>query len=146
MTTSLRSNLHTLAVNFAATVIGIVRSTPLEDLLSETSERGTGSHRVPAAARASSPRSTATAAMPTPRATAARSRARLKRRSAEDVALVVGKVVALVKRHKAGLRAEQIRGQLNMRPNEMPRVLSEGLARKVIKKKGQKRATTYYVR
>jgi len=144
MTTSLRSNLHTLAVNFAATVIGIVRSTPLEDLLSETSDRRIGTRRVPAAARASSPRSTATAA--TPRATAARSRARLKRRSAEDVALVVDKVVALVKRHKAGLRAEQIRGQLNMRPNEMPRVLSEGLARKVIKKKGQKRATTYYVR
>jgi hypothetical protein len=31
-----------------------------------------------------------------------------------------------------------------MQAKEMPRVLSEGLAKKKLKKKGQKRATTYF--
>jgi hypothetical protein len=31
-----------------------------------------------------------------------------------------------------------------MQSKEMPRVLAEGLAKKKLKKKGQKRATTYF--
>jgi hypothetical protein len=31
-----------------------------------------------------------------------------------------------------------------MQSKEMPRVLSEGLAKRKLKKKGQKRATTYF--
>jgi hypothetical protein len=48
-----------------------------------------------------------------------------------------------VKKHKAGYRAEQIRKTLKMQAKEMPRVLSEGLATHKLKKRGQKRATTY---
>lgn len=40
-------------------------------------------------------------------------------------------------------RAEQIRAALKMESKEMPRVLKEGLAKKKLKAKGQKRATTY---
>ncbi len=52
-------------------------------------------------------------------------------------------MIALVKKHKDGLRAEQIREQLKMQSKEMPRVLKEGLAKRKLKAKGQKRATTY---
>jgi hypothetical protein len=48
-----------------------------------------------------------------------------------------------VKKHKSGLRAEQIRAQLGMQAKEMPRVLAEGLSKRKLKRRGQKRATTY---
>lgn len=49
----------------------------------------------------------------------------------------------MVKENKAGMRSEQIRMKLGMQANEMPRVLKEGLTRKVLKSKGQKRSTMY---
>ena len=42
------------------------------------------------------------------------------------------------------MRAEQIRSELGMQPKEMPRILGEGLASRRLKKRGHKRATTYY--
>jgi hypothetical protein len=74
-------------------------------------------------------------------ARAARS-GRLQRRSPEDIANALASVVALVKSKKNGLRAEEIRKALKMQSKEMPRVLKEGLAKKKLKSKGQKRATT----
>jgi hypothetical protein len=68
---------------------------------------------------------------------------RLPRRSAEGIAKALDQVIALVKKHKDGLRAEQIREQLKMQSKEMPRVLKEGVSKKKLKSKGQKRATTY---
>jgi hypothetical protein len=56
---------------------------------------------------------------------------------------MVDGIVALLKKHKGGLRAEQLRKELGMLPKEMPRILKEGLAAKRLKAKGQKRATTY---
>jgi uncharacterized Zn finger protein len=53
------------------------------------------------------------------------------------------RVVALVKSSKVGLRAEQIREKLGLEPRELLRVLTEGLEKKVLKKRGQKRSTTY---
>ena len=69
---------------------------------------------------------------------------RLRRRSAEDIAKALSQIVALVKGHKNGMRAEEIRTQLHMQSKEMPRVLAEGLTKRKLKKKGQKRATTYF--
>jgi len=77
-------------------------------------------------------------------ARASRSIGRLKRRSAEDIADALGSVVALLKKNKTGLRAEQIREQLAMQAKEMPRVLKEGLAKRSLRSKGRKRATTYF--
>jgi len=62
----------------------------------------------------------------------------------EDITKALDQVVALVKGKKDGLRAEQIRAALKMQSKEMPRVLQEGLAKKKLKTKGQKRATTYF--
>jgi hypothetical protein len=49
-----------------------------------------------------------------------------------------------VKKHKEGLRAEQIREELGLQAKELPRVLKEGLSSRKLKSKGQKRATTYF--
>ena len=42
------------------------------------------------------------------------------------------------------MRAEQIRVELGMQAKEMPRILGEGIATRRLRKRGQKRATTYY--
>jgi hypothetical protein len=67
---------------------------------------------------------------------------RLPRRSLEEIKKTLSEVVKLVGKGK-GLRAEEIRTAMNLDLREVPRVLKEGLATKVLKAKGQKRATTY---
>lgn len=71
---------------------------------------------------------------------------RLARRSDEQIDALVDKVVALVKNTPEGLRAEAIREALHLEAKELPRVFSRAKARKVLKSKGLKRATTYLAR
>jgi Fic family protein len=68
----------------------------------------------------------------------------LQRRSPADIARALDAVVILVRKSKAGLRSEEIRKALKLDVREVPRVLKEGLAKKKLKSKGQKRATTYF--
>ncbi len=83
----------------------------------------------------------------TERSTAAlKANARLPRRSADEIAALLNKVVLLVKTHKGGMRAEDIRSRLGMQAKEMPRILKEGVSKKKLSAKGQKRATTYYAK
>ena len=56
------------------------------------------------------------------------------------------KFVLLVKTHKAGMRAEDIRAAPGMQAKEMPRILKEGVAKKKLASKGQKRSTTYFMK
>jgi len=71
---------------------------------------------------------------------------RLRRRSAHEIEALLGKIVLLVKTHKDGMRSEDIRAKLGLESKEMPRVLKEGLAKKKLSAKGQKRATTYFAK
>jgi hypothetical protein len=128
MATALHSRLSALADNFANTVLDAIRGAPLEELLGGDSGRSSAVRRSKA----------------TPKPARASSSGRLKRRSPEDIATALEQVHGLLKRHKDGLRAEQIRDTLRMQSKEMPRVLSEGLSKRKLKKKGQKRATTYF--
>ncbi len=80
------------------------------------------------------------------RVSSSKSSGRLRRRSPAEIASTVGRVVDLVKKHKDGLRAEQIRTELGLQAKEMPRVLQEGLAARKLRAKGQKRATTYFAK
>jgi hypothetical protein len=128
---TLRTAIGDLASTFVARVLDSIRGANLEDLLGEASI----ARRGPGRPKATPDGSTASARV-TPSG-------RLKRRSPEEIAKALDEVVALVKRHKNGLRAEQIRAQLKMDRKEMPRVLQEGLSTKKLKSKGQKRATTY---
>jgi hypothetical protein len=132
---SLRSALNDLASSFAESVVDAIRGASLQELLGETGgapRRGPGRPKGVAVAPETNGKP----------ARAARS-GRLPRRSLEDITKALEQVVALVKKSKTGLRAEQIRQQLDMQAKEMPRVLKEGLAKKALKSKGQKRATTY---
>jgi hypothetical protein len=71
---------------------------------------------------------------------------RLPRRSAEEIERTLHAFVLLVKTHEDGMRAEEIRSMLGMQSREMPRILKEGLAKKKLTSKGQKRATTYFAK
>jgi hypothetical protein len=127
---SLKTRLDSLASAFATEVVRAIQSASLEELIGEVG----GGRRAPARSNGSTP---------VPRAKV-RKGGRLPRRSADDIAKTLERVVSLVKRHKAGMRAEQIRTELRMQAKEMPRVLKEGLSKKLLKSKGQKRATTYF--
>ncbi len=129
---NLRSRLADLASSFTDSVIDAIRGTSLEELLTETGAR---------------PKSRPAEASPrgAPRVARAAS-GRLPRRSAEDIAGELDKIVALVQTHRDGLRAEEIRMELGMQAKELPRVLKEGLSSKKLRSKGQKRATTYFAK
>jgi hypothetical protein len=135
MATSLRSNLNHLASSFADAVLEAIRAASLEELLTES---GAPRGRAPG--------------MKTPHAAVAgrtssrKASGRLPRRSPAQIAKTVEQVVGLVKKHKEGLRAEQIRMELGLLAKEMPRVLKEGLAARKLAAKGQKRATTYFAK
>jgi hypothetical protein len=149
---SLHSHLNQLASSFTHAVIDAIREVSLEELVAETGGlkgmarplaptrsarrgRAPGRERAPGQQRA--PRhETGPSRRP--------SRRRLKRRSRDDIQRALGEIVSLVEGRGRGMRAEQIRTELGMQAREMPRVLGEGLATRRLRKRGHKRATTYY--
>ena len=146
MTNALRSSIQELASTFATAVVTAIRGANLDDILSLADGapvRTTG--RAPKQARRGRPKRVGAAPATSAQAAAParKSKGRLRRRSPDDIAKALAKVVAVVKTKKGGLRAEQIRTTLKMESKEMPRVLKEGRAKKVLKSKGQKRSTTY---
>jgi hypothetical protein len=141
---TLRSRLQALAGSFANEVVATIRRSSLEELVSHGSVRSAsarGAHvgRSTAHAVASDAAEKNSDALKR-----LRSGGRLARRSPKAIAEALARIIALVKQHKEGLRAEQIREQLGMHPKEMPRVLKEGLSSKRLRAKGYKRATTYF--
>jgi hypothetical protein len=133
---TLRAQLDILATNFANDVMAAVRSTSLQELIGPGREVGNG-RREPV-------RGSQVDLVPLPRRKG--KPGRLPRRSAEEISALLGKIVLLVKTHKTGMRAEEIRSKLGMQSKEMPRILKEGIATKKLTSKGQKRATTYFAR
>ncbi len=131
MSNSIHFQLSELATLFAQEVLATVRSVSLGELLAAP-HGDEGAPRPNEATTRKSP-------------SVGRSSGRLPRRSAQEIAGTLEKIVRLVKGHKTGLRAEQIRQELGLSPKEMPRILKEGLSTNQLKSKGQKRATTYLV-
>jgi hypothetical protein len=66
------------------------------------------------------------------------------RRSEEEIAKQLDKVVLLVKTHKGGMRAREIRATFGLSPEELRRILKSGIARKRLTAKGAKRSTLYF--
>jgi hypothetical protein len=136
---NLRSELSTLASNFADAVLAAIRGASLEDLLAETGGapgRANTTKRTSAAARASgSPHKARIVG------------GRLARRAPGDIENTLGMVVAMLKATPVeGARSEEIRSFLKLDKRELPRVLKMGLEKKVLKSKGQKRATRYFAK
>jgi len=140
---TLRSALNDLAQNFASSIVDAIRSSSLEDLLAEGG--GDAPRRGPGRPRGTSTRKTATTAARAS-ASAGKPTDHLVRRSPEEIARAVDLVAKLVKTHPKGLRSEEIRKVFGLDAREMPRVLKEGLAKKLLTSKGQKRATTYFAK
>jgi hypothetical protein len=150
MTNALRSSIQQLASTFAAAVVSAIRGANLDDILSLAESGGGSESSAPTRSRTRRTTAKTKAAPAAPAAAAASQGAarkskggRLRRRSADDIAKALAQVVSLVKTKKGGLRAEQIRATLKMESKEMPRILKEGLGKKVLKSRGQKRSTTY---
>jgi hypothetical protein len=133
---NLRSHLQDLAHTFAEEVLAAIRRANLEELVSD-SPRSTRGRRSPGRPRMAHA-GVATAAPKRARA------GRLARRSLDDIVKTLAQVVSLVKAKKEGLSSEQIQKSLRLDKRELPRVLSTGLAKKNLRKKGQKRATRYF--
>jgi hypothetical protein len=140
---ALKSSLQSLAASFAEDVVRAIQGASLQELLGEVAG-SRARHAKPAGSNGSAAIADAPAAR-APRGPAPLKRGRLKRRSAQDIAATLDGIVSLLKQNSAGLRAEQIRKHLNLLAKELPRPLSEGLEAKVLRKKGQKRATVYFV-
>jgi hypothetical protein len=141
---SLQSQLNQLASSFTHAIIEAIREVSLEELVAETGGlKGMARPQARPQSTASSTRrghASRRATGPSRR----QSSRRLKRRSPDEIERALGDVVSLVENRPRGLRAEQIRSELGMQAKEMPRVLGEGLATRRLRKRGQKRATTYY--
>jgi len=131
---TLRSQLDSLAASFATAIVDAIRSASLHELV------GSEGRGAPPGRAVASPVAKALPAAKTTRT------GRLKRRSSDDIGQVLDQIVALVKKNKDGLRAEQIRSELSLQAKELPRVLKEGLGSKRLRKTGQKRATVYSAR
>jgi len=170
MNNDLRDTISSLAATFATSVVAAIRNSSLEDILDLAHEaRSAPPRHVPAAAPKAEARARASrlkrtparspkkatapvarpAAAPSAKAAtpAAKSKrtadGRLARRSPADIARALERVLTHLKANKSGLRSEQIRDNLKMDKKEMPRVLKEGLTKKVLRSKGLKRSTVY---
>jgi hypothetical protein len=130
-TRSLRATLESLAHQFASSLLEVVRTAPLEELVVEATTT-----RPPARARTS--RGAGVVPVHAPAKTVG---GRLARRSPQEIERTLGLVVAAVKGH--GMRAEELQRFLSLDKRELPRVLALGISKKVLKKSGQKRATVY---
>lgn len=143
------SNLHAqieaLATTLAKDILAAVRQGSLADLFSELKTAPARVAVVPAPALTKAPRSTAPAkAKGSGKAKAKAKDPRIAYRTPADIAATVAKIVALVATEKNGLRAEQIRATLGLLKAELPRPIREALAKNLLRRKGVKRATTYF--
>jgi hypothetical protein len=139
---TLRSQLDALAANFATQIVAAIQGASLQELLvSGGSGQGTGGRRARAVAGGGGQPDPLSVPVPGKKPG---KNGRLPRRSAQEIHAALGKIVLLVKTHKQGMRAEEIRAALGMQAKEMPRILKEGVAKKRLSTKGQKRATTYF--
>jgi hypothetical protein len=135
---TVKSRIEGLATAFANDVVRAIRGASIEELLgggAGVERRGPGRPR--ASVQVAEPDAPRPAASP-------RGPGRLTRRSSDDIDQTLSAVVSLLKATKEGLRSEQIRAELKLQANEMPRVLRQGLAQRQLKSRGQKRATTYF--
>jgi hypothetical protein len=128
--TPLHSQIVELTGSLTNAILETIRSASLKELMGDT---GQGQKPILAARMATL--SAGPRLLPS---------GRLHRRSLDEIAKTLDSVAALLKRHPQGLRAEQIRSELGLMRKELPRVLKDGLTNKVIRAKGEKRATTYF--
>src|SRR5438132_4188934 len=105
---NLKIAISELAQDFAEGVLSAIRSASLDEILGEGRDRAPKTN-----GRAQRPAVTA------PPASARKRGGRLARRSEEEVAAISDKIIGLLKDHPEGLRAEQIRTELDLEAKEL---------------------------
>lgn len=140
---SLKQTISTLAETFASEILKALRSASLNDL---TALEGVGTSGAKPARRG--PGRPKKAVAPTPTARTSAKLPRMKngaRRTKADVEKVIAGVVGAVKAAgDKGIKAEGIYKSLGLTKKDVQRPILEALSQKLLKKKGVKRATTYY--
>lgn len=134
---SLHQTIAALANSFAQDVLGALRGFSMAELSEFSSSVGPSRSRSGRAVKKSAP---AASSKPARRGNSAR----LARRSSKQIAGTAAKITALLQGKKAGLRAEEIQRALGLTRKEIPRPIQEALAKKLIRRTGQRRATTYF--
>jgi hypothetical protein len=132
---SLHQTIAALASSFTQEVLVALRGVSMAELSEFTSTSAPSRGRVKKSASAKSAPAT-----PARKAKAGR----LARRSSKQIASLAGKLVAVLKGKKAGLGSEAIQKALGLTRKEMPRPIQEALAKKLIRRTGQRRATKYF--
>jgi DNA-binding transcriptional ArsR family regulator len=137
---NLKTTIDSLAVEFANKLIAAIKGASFEEIINVAGGSSPArSGRRPVATKPEAPQ----AAAPASRARKGKG-GRLARRSPGALAKTKAEIVALLAKHPKGLRAEEIRAKLGLSKQEVPRPISDALAEKLITKKGEKRATTYF--
>jgi len=134
------SDLHRtiarLAEDFAANVLTALSTASLSDIATIAGS---------APARATPRASTVAANVPSnDRAPRARRVKKRSRRSAKDLQGTVDAIVAALKKSIEGMRSEQIQRALGLSKNDVTQSLEAAIANRAVKKKGQRRGTTYF--
>jgi hypothetical protein len=147
---TLHASIQSLAEKFASGVLHAIRSSSLEEILGEAVSAGRGPGRTQTTRGPARPTGKRGPGRPPGPSGLGRppgpTKGRLRRRSDKDLTRVAESIVALVGKHKAGLRGEQIRAELGIPKNAWMKPLSLALGSKKLTKKGQKRATVYFAR
>jgi hypothetical protein len=121
-TMTLKNQIEDLAQTFATGVLAAIRSASLSEILNESNGsalKGRGPGRPP------------------------KSNGAVKAIDGENH---VSAITGLLSAHPTGLRAEEIRAKLRWEKAAGTKAITKALEAKAIKKTGQKRATTYFVR
>ncbi len=142
---NLKTTIESLATDFAHKLIAAIKASSLQEILNETGGAIRGGARRGRPPASASPAAAAPAAKAAAKATPrGRKGGRLARRSPAALAKAMDQIIGLLGKHPKGLRSEEIRAKLGLSKQEVPRPLADALAAKLITKKGEKRATTYF--
>lgn len=125
----IESAIEKAASAFVSEILGLLRGLELEDLVELRSMRRPGRRKLTSGT-----------------GVGYRKDGKRVRRSIETIKGEAKKIATVVGRSKDGMRAEEILEKSGLVRKELPRVISEALKMGLLKKTGQKRATTYRVR
>ena len=129
---NLNATITSLAQNFAKQLVEALRSLSLEEILAAT---GAAAPKRPGATKGAAKGATKAASKPQATATTARAGT-----------LSAEAIVAVLKKHKGGLRAELLRRELGAPKPAFNYHVQKAIAAKLVTKRGVKRATTYTAR
>jgi hypothetical protein len=119
---NLRDTISRLSADFATALLEAIRHASLAEVSELTGGVNSAGHAMDSEAPATTRR----------------------RRSIDDIHALAEKIGQLLHAHSSGLRAEQIRQALHVQRSDLPRALVAALDSGLIRKRGEKRATTYF--